>query len=284
MSIKKEKDRITDQAWSNLHKRFEQDNLLPVEVVSRRAIMQSFTKKAVCAAVLLCLIVSVFAWLYDKNTPKTEVLTLHNGKGEPTLITTFEDGSVIYLSEQTSLEYPVRFAEDKREVFLQGNAFFEVNGNGEQPFIINTKSALIEVKGTTFNIKSPDETRFSLSVRHGEVKVTSKKDGKSVHVNAGETATLHSDVLQTLQINDFDFFDEYLTHVSFKDQSLSDIVRIINESANSIQVKVSPELGDRLITGTFSNTSPETMVELICTVLNLQPIRQQNTIYIARSQ
>jgi ferric-dicitrate binding protein FerR (iron transport regulator) len=284
MSIKRERDWVTDQAWKNLHKRFEQDNLLPVEAVSRRTIMQPFAKKAICAAVLLCLMVSVFTWLYNKNTPETELLTLHNGKGEPTLITTFEDGSVVYMSQQTSLEYPTRFAEDKRKVFLQGNAFFEVNSNWERPFIIDTKSALIEVKGTAFNIQSPDEARFSLSVRHGEVKVTSKKDGKNVRVNAGETATLHSDVLQTLQISDFDFFDEYLTHVSFKDQSLSDIVRIINESTNSIQVKVSPELGDRLITGTFSNTSPETMVELICTVLNLQPIRQQNTIYIARSQ
>jgi ferric-dicitrate binding protein FerR (iron transport regulator) len=209
---------------------------------------------------------------------------LHNGKGEPTLITTFEDGSVVYLSEQTSLEYPARFAEDKREVFLQGNAFFEVSGNGERPFIIDTKSALIEVRGTAFNIKSQDETRFSLSVRNGEVKVTSKKDGKSVRVKAGEMATLHSDVLQTLQISDFNFFNEYLTNVSFKDQNLSDIVRIINESTNSIHVKLSPELGDRLITGTFSNTSHDTMVELICTVLNLQLVRRQNIMYIAPPQ
>ena len=178
------------------------------------------------------------------------------------------------------MEYPRHFAEDSREIYLKGDAFFEVSSNKQRPFVIETQQARIEVVGTTFNVRSKDNESFSLSVRTGKVKVTSKKSGESVFVTAGQTALLRDDQPRALQTRDFDQFNRYLKFIHFKDQRLSNVVRIINENTDSIQLKISPELGDRLLTVTFHNDSPQTMAQLICLALNLELTVQQNIINI----
>ena len=54
------------------------------------------------------------------------------------LVTTLEDGSVVYLAQESTLQYPEHFTTDKREVNLQGEAFFDVAKNHEQTFLIET--------------------------------------------------------------------------------------------------------------------------------------------------
>ena len=275
---------MTSRAWNSLYKRLEEDGLLEQSHNTTRQwtiLTPVVWKWAASVAVLLICAVSVYV-MYNTNSLKADTLVLNNEKGKPTLVTTFEDGSTVYLSEQTLLEYPNHFAEDKREVFLKGDAFFEVSGNPKRPFIIETKTAIIKVIGTRFNVKSKDEASFSLSVRSGVVEVTSKKNGESTHVRAGETVMLQSDKLQTMQTRDFDQFNRYLKYIHFKDQTLSNVIRIINETTDSVQLKVAPELGDRLLTVTFSNDSPYTMAELISMALNLRLSQQQNIIYITQ--
>ncbi|WP_321332574.1 FecR domain-containing protein [uncultured Bacteroides sp.] len=284
MILREEKDRGTDRAWNKLHERLEQEGLLAFDNAPQiRPIGKSLAMRWVASvAVLLVCGVSAFLIIRSMNSLKTESLVLNNGKGEPTLVTKLEDGSIVYLSEQASLEYPERFAEDKREIVLHGDAFFEISSNKKRPFIINTSTAIVEVIGTKFNVKSKNSSLFSLAVRSGVVKVTSKKSGKSIYVKAGETALLRADKLQALQTSDFAQFNSYLRYVHFKDQRLSDVVRIINENTDSLQLKVAPELGDRLITVTFSNDSPSTMANLICMALDLQLTKKENIIYITR--
>lgn len=286
MTLKKEeKNKMTDQAWNKLYNRLEQDGLLVSDVPEEKDKTKKFSawsSLSYAAVVLFCIVSGITLYHVHVNSLKIETMTLHNEKGKPTLVNTLEDGSIVYLSEQTSLEYPDRFAKDKREVFLQGEAFFEVSGNRKRPFIIDTKSVMIEVIGTAFDVKSKDQSLFSLSVRNGEVKVTSKKNGASVYVKAGETVLLQSDKLETLQTNDFGKFNEYMKYIHFKDHPLTEVIRIINQNTDSVQIKIAPEVSDRLLTVTFFDNSPGDMAELICLALNLQLIRNQNIIYITQ--
>ena len=281
MKSREEKQQKTDKAWNELYARLEQDGLLPqADAPVKQHFMQSVPLRwAACIALLLA--GTVAAWFIKTNFYAGEdKLLLANEKGKPTLVTTFEDGSIAYLSEQASVEYPRHFAEDSREIYLKGDAFFEVSSNKQRPFVIETQQVRIEVVGTTFNVRSKDNESFSLSVRTGKVKVTSKKSGESVFVTAGQTALLRDDQLRALQTRDFDQFNRYLKFIHFKDQRLSNVVRIINENTDSIQLKISPELGDRLLTVTFHNDSPQTMAQLICLALNLELTVQQNIINI----
>ena len=272
----------TDQAWNNLYERLEQDGLLTLEDARKEQTIgrSPALKWAVGIAAFVVGAVSIFALLHLNTPSAADTLMLHNAKGEPTLVTSFEDGSIIYLSEQASVEYPSHFAQDRREISLQGDAFFDVSKSPERPFIIHTQTAVIEVLGTSFNVKSKDDEAFSLSVRTGKVKVTSKLDNQTVFVNAGETALLQSAGLHTLPTSDLAQFNNYLRHIHFKDQTLGDIVRMINENTDSVQLKIAPELSDRRLTVTFRDNSPADMAQIICAGLGLELSTQQNILYI----
>lgn len=282
MKRREEIKKNTDRAWNNLYNRLEQDGLLTLDDARKQhTTRQQATMKWVAGiAALFIGVVSVFVWFNQSTSSATDTLVLHNAKGEPTLVTTLEDGSIIYLGEQASVEYPVHFAENKREVSLQGDAFFEVSKNQKRPFIIHTQTTMIEVLGTSFNVKSKDNDTFSLSVRTGKVKVTSKTDNQSVYVSAGETALFQASGLRTLQTSDMEQFNSYLRYIHFKDQKLADIIRIINENTDSVQLKVAPEVGDTRITIDFKNNTAEDMAEIISQALNLELTKQQNILYI----
>lgn len=64
------------------------------------------------------------------------------------------DGTKIWLNCDSELKFPVDFTRESREVFLEGEAFFEVSKAEEWPFIVHTDKMSIRVTGTKFNVKS----------------------------------------------------------------------------------------------------------------------------------
>jgi transmembrane sensor len=181
---------------------------------------------------------------------------------------------VVYLAQESTLQYPEHFATDKREVNLQGEAFFDVAKNREQTFLIETGKVRIEVLGTAFNVRSHEDDSFRLSVQRGRVKVSLKQGGQSVLVNAGETVTLQARQLQLSETGDSDEFRQYTKNIRFKDECLEDILRVVNE-APTLQIQAaSSVLNKRKLTIEFENNSPETVAELICWALSLKCSRE----------
>jgi transmembrane sensor len=83
------------------------------------------------------------------------------------------DGTIVTLNSGTSFKYPLSFGDKNREVYLNGEAFFEVHKDREHPFIIHTNKMNVRVLGTAFNIKSYDnESRSETSLIHGSIEVT----------------------------------------------------------------------------------------------------------------
>lgn len=64
------------------------------------------------------------------------------------------DGTHIWLNSGSQLSYPTEFKSDSREVYLSGEALFEVKANPEKPFYVITKDIKIKVLGTIFNVSS----------------------------------------------------------------------------------------------------------------------------------
>lgn len=64
------------------------------------------------------------------------------------------DGSRVWLNAATTLKYPERFAGNRREVYLNGEAYFEVAPSATAPFIVHTEHMALEVLGTSFNISA----------------------------------------------------------------------------------------------------------------------------------
>lgn len=83
-----------------------------------------------------------------------------------------EDGSVVQLNAGSRLVYPAAFKNGKREVYLEGEAFFDIAPNSQSPFFVYASGLVTEVLGTTFNISAyPDDTRQSLVLASGSVRL-----------------------------------------------------------------------------------------------------------------
>jgi transmembrane sensor len=89
----------------------------------------------------------------------------------------FPDGTQVILNAGSEIYLNDQYAKNTREVFLKGEAFFEVQHNAEVPFIVHTASMDVKALGTAFNVKSyNNEGRTEAVLVRGLVEVTLKKD------------------------------------------------------------------------------------------------------------
>lgn len=86
------------------------------------------------------------------------------------------DGSTVFLSPGSRLNYPSTFdGKKKREVFLQGQGFFDIKHNASRPFIVHSGQVATTVLGTAFNIKAqPHEKYITVTVKRGKVSVSDR--------------------------------------------------------------------------------------------------------------
>ena len=85
---------------------------------------------------------------------------------------TLSDGTKVKLDAGSSIKFPDKFEDDKREVFLNGEAYFKVTSDLQTPFIVHTNQAEITVLGTKFNVRAWDQThKVAVVVVDGKVSL-----------------------------------------------------------------------------------------------------------------
>lgn len=144
------------------------------------SIHSGIRKFRVAIAVAASIIVLVGLWLVFQTSQETsttdppgvvlhEIFTLPKSIREASL----PDGSVIHLNEGSKISYSDAFNTNLREVWLTGEAFFDVAKNKHKPFIIHAGKVNIKVTGTSFNVRSyQDEQQVETSLIHGSIEVT----------------------------------------------------------------------------------------------------------------
>lgn len=102
------------------------------------------------------------------------------------------DGTQVWLNAASTLEYPPEFGENTtREVYLSGEAYFDVQHAAQVPFVIHTGDVSTTVLGTAFNIKAypglkniiVSVNRGKVSVNYGQQKATTLTGGQQLKVD-----------------------------------------------------------------------------------------------------
>lgn len=114
-----------------------------------------------------------------------------NGPGKRSKLI-LADGSVVWLNAASKLRFPKSFDTKTREVYLQGEAFFEVKRNVEKPFIVHSGAIKTQVLGTSFNVRSYPGEQASVSVATGKVRVGDQA-GNGVFLLPGQRVQYLSD-------------------------------------------------------------------------------------------
>lgn len=148
--------------------------------------------------------------------------------GEYTL--KLSDGSMVYLNAMSSLRFPVNFIGDKREVELQGEAYFEV-AKDHKPFIVKTTGMNIEVLGTVFNISAYAEDQVArTTLVNGSVKVTSDCLSEAIILKPSQQASFYKSANQiTVKEVDIAQYTAWKNgRFYFKDWRLEDIITYLS--------------------------------------------------------
>ena len=88
------------------------------------------------------------------------------------------DGTKVFLNAGSHLVFPEMFSNKKREVFLSGEAYFEVKKDSRHPFIVATTDINVEVKGTKFNLSAySSDPFFETVLTEGKVRVRPNRAG-----------------------------------------------------------------------------------------------------------
>ncbi len=133
---------------------------------------------AVAASIAAFLVVGYMVYKQGRSfsaepvLAKHELLLKHNPKGN-TSVVYLSDSTKVILNADSKLEFPERFNGAVREVYLTGEAYFDVKHDDEKPFIIHAGRMNIKVLGTEFNVRSyPDDSTSEASLIRGMIEVT----------------------------------------------------------------------------------------------------------------
>ena len=86
---------------------------------------------------------------------------------------TLSEGTIIWLNSGSKLIYPVVFAKNKREVYIEGEAVFDVKHMNDKPFVVSTKDFDIKVLGTVFNVSAySDDKNSSAVLAQGKIELS----------------------------------------------------------------------------------------------------------------
>ena len=142
------------------------------------------------------------------------------------------DGTKVWLNADSKIKYPVSFGQDKREVSLRGEGYFEVAKDSTRPFIVSTDKMDVRVLGTTFDVNTyEDEGKSFVVLVEGLVEVSAGK-GESRIITPGYMAEVNMhDVQAKIQISKCDS-EHYIAwkngNFSFRNASLTEILKRVS--------------------------------------------------------
>ncbi|MDJ1503821.1 FecR family protein [Xanthocytophaga agilis] len=173
-----EKNELEHRLWSNINNEIEDsENVIPLETGKRKNRTLIYT--GVAAACVLITIASFFFFTKKISTEKeictfeknVELISQQN-QSQIVKKIVLQDNSVVHLSPNSSILYPKIFNSHKREIQLTGDAFFEIAKDPEKPFLVYTGRLVTKVLGTSFWIKTKDQSNsIEVDVATGKVSV-----------------------------------------------------------------------------------------------------------------
>ena len=287
-SLKQEElDNIEQEMWAHI----EQTGNLAVGDAPLPATNHYRRRKHIyyisAAAVVTALVIG--AWLFFLSSPKNfsyEQSRRQNQLSESINNTTapqqinLQDGSYVILQPNSRIAYPIPFKGATREVYLEGEAFFQVAKDPSRPFYVYTPELVTKVLGTSFDVRAfPTDNTVKVVVHTGKVTVYQRKPDTNEQEQARTNATI---IMPNQQIS----FNRQLASII---KSISKQPKIINTStgkSNTPLIFADIPVTDLLIsiqkaygipivfdeegmshctfTGTFTNESFFERINLVC--------------------
>jgi ferric-dicitrate binding protein FerR (iron transport regulator) len=234
----------------------------------------NYNKFLKVAAIIVVFLTAGYFLFYLVSNPSTEQLVAGNSVVPATL----PDGTEVTLNHNSILKYPKIFASNVRAVRLQGDAYFDVAHDLSKPFVIQTKNIQIEVLGTSFYLNAKNEQpTVEVFVETGKVAIIGNKKEK-LFLTAGEKGTFEksSGQLTKAENNDLNFISWKTRKLIFDNESLINVINIINQTYHSNITIDNPDIYHCMLTATFEEQPLEIILEVLQEIFDLIVEREEN--------
>lgn len=198
------------------------------------------------------------------------------------------DSTQVWLNAASSLEFPEAFTSGgKREVYLVGEAFFDVKHAEEMPFLIHTGNVITKVVGTAFNIRAyPDQPDVIVAVKRGKVQV-SKNETLVATLTRGQqvivTATVQQPEVQPAK--ESGIADWTVGQLSYTSRPFGDILRDLERNYNVTIELIATGLEQEVVTTSFRrDIGVEEALDILCGLTNTQLRKEKGKYLISRKQ
>lgn len=177
------------------------------------------------------------------------------------------DGTIVHLNSGTSLKYPVQFLRNKsREVYLTGEAYFEVSKDKAHPFTVKTQEVNVEVLGTKFNLDSySDNSQTDVVLVEGKVSLykNQKTNQNQTYLKPGYKGSNEKGQTQfkTEQVNT-DYYTAWVKgSLVFKNASFDAIIKKLERQYNVTFINKNKTLGKEIFNARFDNEPIEVVLK-----------------------
>lgn len=286
INLKKSMNKINvDTAWDKLKDRIQVDEQgLPV-IKEKKVSFFAFKPVFRYAAALVILIGIGFftAKIYQKISDN-KMMIEYSQLNEQGKKVTLPDGSIVVLNSGSQIKYPLAFASDERRVKLEGEAFFDVTKNAEQPFIIETKDAEVKVLGTSFNVNaSISGNQVEVFVETGLVQLSRKRNGKEkILINPGNIGVLNNSKLERVKNNDQNIIAWKTKEIVFREENLQKVIETLNKVYKTHIDCKNPEILQLRYTSTFKDQNIDSILNVVCLTFNLKIEYVDDQIYLVK--
>lgn len=234
------------------------------------SLYQAFLRVAAILFIPLLLLSVYFYFNPANNSTKIASNTFREIYTKPGTRTQIDlpDGTRVWLNDGTTFRYPEQFTGSKREVFVDGEAYFEVKSNPENPFVVNNPMMNTVVTGTHFNLNAYSaDNYFEATLIEGKIHL--ENENKNLVMKPGEQVQFDSKLEKIVQKtvdpqNAAAWVDGKLI---FKDEKLGSAIKKLARWYNVEIILTDPEINNYLMTATIQDEKLDQSLKLIALAL-----------------
>lgn len=191
-----------------------------------------FSLRGVCmeaakiAAVLAIVLLGTHYWTGKHQVPEDKTWqSIYVPAGQRAELM-LADGTKVWLNSRSTLTFPGSFKGNIRNVKLDGEGYFAVTKNVEQPFIVETNKCNVKVLGTEFNVMAyAADSVWETSLLEGAVEILVPGSNNSgMRLEPNMMASLKGNRLVKGRIKEADYFLWHEGLLCFNDISVRDMI------------------------------------------------------------
>lgn len=252
-----------NKAWQNVQQKISFQN--------RKYIL--YRKITRIAAAVTILLLSVWAGTRFDNWKQPVYSEIISPPGHKTRII-LPDSSVVLLNSGSRIRYSQNFSEHDRNIYLEGEGFFDIRKDLTRKFIVSTSTLNIKVFGTSFNVKAYEtDQSIEVGLKNGRIRIDHDQK-EIVQLEPGQVAIFNKNSKE-LKVDkmDIDLVSAWTRdEMVFEENTMAEIVKYLQRWYD-IEIKISPDLlNEDLFTFKLKT---ESLRELLGLINIIKPIKYQ---------